>query len=103
MIIYSRTTAPATFPVTLEDAKIHLKIDGTDEDTYITALIKVATSVCEAYAGLSFISQTRVIKLDAFRCRDLILPYGPVVSITSVAYVDADDAENVVRVIDSSQ
>ncbi len=30
--------------------------------------------------------------MDRFNCKDVILPYGPVQSITSLAYVDEDDA-----------
>ena len=95
MIIYSRGEA-ATYPITVDEAKIHLRVDGTDEDTYIASLIKVATSLCEAYAGLSFITRTRTIKVDSFYGKDLILPYGPVTAITSIEYVDSDDASQTI-------
>jgi uncharacterized phiE125 gp8 family phage protein len=93
MILYSRVSvAPASEPITLEEAKAFLRVDGTDEDALITSLISVARSVCETYAGLSFAAQTRVVKLDRFPCsdKDIILPYGPVTAVTSVAYSDED-------------
>lgn len=92
MIVYSKViTQPATEPVTLTEAKAHLRVDGTDDDTYITTLIKVARQLCEAYSGLSFITQEREIKLDRFPCgRTIELPQGPVQSIDDFVYLDAD-------------
>ena len=95
MIIYSRGAAD-TYPVTKEEAKIHLRVDGTTEDTYIESLIKVATTLCEAYAGLSFMERERTIKIDSFYGKDLILPYGPVTTLDSIEYIDDDDAPQVV-------
>lgn len=40
-----------TEPVTLSQAKAHLRIDSTDDDTYVTTLISVARSACENYLG----------------------------------------------------
>lgn len=91
MIIYSKVTgAPASEPVTLDEAKAWCKVDGTDEDAIFTRLIKVARIMCESYAGLSFITQTRVVKLDRFNCRDVILPYGPVTAVTAFVYKDGN-------------
>lgn len=97
MIIYSKVTeAPASEPVTVDEAKAWCKVDGTDEDAIFTRLIKVSRIMCESYAGLSFITQTRVVKLDRFTCRDVILPYGPVTAVTEFAYKDGNgDAQTV--------
>lgn len=97
MIIYSRVTeAPETEPVTPAEAKAWCKVDGSDEDDIFTRLIKVARMMCESYAGLSFVTQTRVVKLDRFNCRDVILPYGPVTEVTEFKYKDSDGAEQTV-------
>lgn len=96
MIIYSRVTEnPESEPVTLEEVKAHLRIDGSDEDSYLTSLIVVARTICEAYAGLSFVTQTRVVKLDKL-CGDVILPYGPVQSISGFIYLDGDGDEQTI-------
>lgn len=92
MIIYSNATLPATLVVSLDEVKAWLKIDGTDEDTLLTSLIASATAECEAYSGLSFITRSRVVKISSFSGKDVILPYGPVTALTSIAYADPDDA-----------
>ena len=102
MIIYSNATLPGTYPVTLTEVKAWLKIDGTDEDTLLTSLIASATAECESYSGLSFITRTRTVKLSSFNGRDLILPYGPVTTLTSIAYTDEDDDAATVDAADYS-
>lgn len=112
MVIYSKVTeAPNSEPVTLAEARKHLNIDEdyTDDDAYITALIKVARGLCETYSGRSFLTQVRQIKLDSFPCYSsilnnnyffrkkrydgIIVPYGPVQSIDFIKYVDVDGVE----------
>ena len=93
MIVYSKVIVqPLAEPVTVAEAKQHLRVDGTDEDTYIEMLIKVARQMCEVYSGLSFLTQQREIKLDRFPCGNISLPYGPVQSIDDFVYFDGDDS-----------
>lgn len=98
MIIYSRvTTLPDSEPISLDEAKGYLKVDGTSDDTYITSLITTSRRMCEAYTGLSFVTQERQIKLDRFpvsdrsRGNEITIPYGPVQSIDSVKYLNTDN------------
>lgn len=107
MIKYSKVIyEPQAEPVTLDEAKTHLRVTDSNDDAYITTLIKVARRMCERYAGVSFITQTRVVKLDHFpTCltSEIELPYGPVISISGsdtagtpnalgISYVDEDGA-----------
>lgn len=98
MIIYSRIiTPPASEPVTVDEAKAHLRVDGTYDDTYITMLIKVARQLCESYSGLSFITQEREINLDSFPCGEIQIPNGPVKSVDDFVYINSDgDATDLV-------
>jgi len=95
MIHYSKVISPNYHdPVWLSEAKDHLNIesDDTSKDNLITQKIVTASAMCEKYAGLSFMTQTRRVTLDYF-CGDIILPYGPVQSVTDFIYLDGDDAE----------
>jgi len=102
MITYSKVIElPDSEPVTLEEAKTHLEVQGTSKDDYITALITTARKACETYAGLSFITQKRRVVLDRFpgcgyfsqSAKEIILPYGPVQSIESFTYTTSDKTE----------
>lgn len=90
-MILTRTVAPATDPVTLDEAKGHLGVTITDDDSRITSLIKAATEWAESFTWRSLVTQTWTAKLDDFPLQDFIeLPKAPIQSITSVAYVDGD-------------
>jgi uncharacterized phiE125 gp8 family phage protein len=94
MIHYSKViTGPTELPVTIEEIRAQLNIDGTDQDDFLIQKATAATGMCERYAGLSFVTQTRRVTLSTFTCKDVILPYGPVQAITSFTYVDADDVQ----------
>lgn len=91
MIIYSRVIdQPASEPVTLSEAKVHLEYTGTAKDSFINSLIKTARQICENYSGLSFITQQRVIKLDIFPLgsKPIEIPFGPVQTIDSFEYLN---------------
>lgn len=91
MIIYSRVIdQPATEPVTLSETKVHLEYQGTAKDAFIESLIKTARQMCEAYAGLSFVTQQRIVKLDRFPLGSdpILIPYGPVQTIDSLEYLN---------------
>lgn len=92
-IIYSKISSePAAEPVTLAEAKTHLRVDNDDENSLITILIQAAMELVEQRTGRSLITQTRVAKLDYFPCGDtILLPNGPVASVTSITYYDEDE------------
>lgn len=100
MKTYRVVTPPTSEPVTLEEAKTHLRVDDTTDDTYITALITAARQMCETYTGLSFMTQTREVVLDDFPSYgcDIQLAYGPFQSVTSVKYNDGDSVEQTLTV-----
>jgi uncharacterized phiE125 gp8 family phage protein len=90
-------TAPAIEPITLEQAKLHLRESGTDQDAQIFMLIKTAREWCEHYTGRAFITQTWDFYLEEFPCytvknpdQEIRLPKAPLQSITSLKYYDTD-------------
>lgn len=87
------TTPPAVEPITLTEAKTHLRVSGTDDDDRITALIAAAREEAETITGRAFITQTWRLTLDRFPLAGpIVLPRPPLQSITSLAYVDSDGA-----------
>jgi len=92
---YSIATAPTAEPVTLADAKAHLRIvagDTSEDAAIITPLITAAREYCENITGRALAPQT--IEAYPERLDDIIvLPRPPVVSVTSVKYTDADGTE----------
>lgn len=83
------TTPPTEYPVTLTEAKAQCRVDGSAEDTYITGLIAAATDYVEQYTSHSIMEQTLQLSMDAFT-DTIMLRRGPVQSVTSVEYYDAN-------------
>lgn len=92
----TRTTEPATEPVTLAEAKEHLRIvDFTDDDVYITALIAAARRTVEDMTGRTLIDTVFTQATRSWQaCVDLYR--GGATSIVSVKYDDTDNAEQTV-------
>ena len=51
-------TPPAAEPITLADAKAHLRVDYADDDALITALIAVTREQAESITGLALLTRT---------------------------------------------
>lgn len=88
MAFVSLITAPSTTPISLATAKLHLKVDFDDDDTLISNLIDTATEWCQSRIGQQFITATRRLYLDGFPCREIVLPYPPAATVTSITYID---------------
>jgi uncharacterized phiE125 gp8 family phage protein len=89
-------TPPAEMPISLAEAKAHLRIDYDDENTLITRLIEAAVSHLDGISGVlgrCLITQSWRQDYDGFPDdRRMILPLRPVSAITSVMYYDAANA-----------
>lgn len=74
-----QTTAPGTEPVTLAEAKLHLRVDAdlTADDTLITLLIGAARRYAEMYCNRSLITQRWRLVIDSFPGPSMIgVPFG---------------------------
>jgi uncharacterized phiE125 gp8 family phage protein len=89
-------TPPAAEPLSTAEAKLHLRVDHTSDDTLISALIVAAREHVENYLVGSLVEQTRAVYLSAWPYAPFRLPCGPVQSIDSVKYTDSDGAEHTV-------
>ena len=88
-------TAPTLTPVSLAEAKTHLRIDSsfTADDDYITTLINVATSAAENYTNLAIMEQSWYLDIDDFPDYfNLLKGTLRVLTINSITYSDADNA-----------
>ena len=81
-------TAPAVEPITLAEAKLHLRVDAATEDAMITDMIFAARQAAEGELNRALITQTWERVLDAFPASYLPLGMPPVVSVQSVTYID---------------
>lgn len=85
------TSPPATEPVLLAEAKAYVQVTAAADDILIDGLIETMCRRVEEEIGRSLITQTRTVTLDAHQVRPgLVLPRGPVQSITSFETYGAD-------------
>jgi len=79
------TAAPAVEPVTVDEAKAHLRIDHGDEDVLLGSLIATSRLHIEAALDLALITQSWSWRLDAWPDTTVVpLPMRPVQSIEAV-------------------
>jgi uncharacterized phiE125 gp8 family phage protein len=100
-------TAPAFVdePITIEDAWHHLRIDTfpNDDSPPVTVSgddywlenigIPAARNWAEGYVGKALATQTLELVGTSFPSSYFELPFGPVQSVESIIYIDADDVE----------
>ena len=80
-------TAPEVEPVSLTDAKLHLRVDVSDDDDLITALVQATREQAEAFTRRALITQTWELVLDAFPSSSTIaVPLPPLQSVSSIKY-----------------
>ena len=86
-------TGPVVEPVSLEEAKLHLRVDLSDDDYLIDSLLRTAREYAEDVSGRAFCSQTWELVADAWPGDRFVLPRPPLVSVTSIKYTDEDGTE----------
>jgi uncharacterized phiE125 gp8 family phage protein len=85
--------APLTEPLTLAQAKAHLRIGEDAEDETIVALISAARAHIEQAFSLALIAQSWTMVLDRWpRVPEITLPLWPVISIDKVKVVGEEGA-----------
>ena len=91
-------TAPTVEPVTLEETRLHCKVDGAADNALITSLIIAARQQAEKETHRAFITQTWQLFYDAAP-HVIELPYPPLQSVVSIKVIDDEGVE---AVVDSS-
>ncbi|UEM08069.1 head-tail connector protein (plasmid) [Skermanella rosea] len=106
-------TPPAVEPVTLEEAKLFLRLDGDDEDLMIQEMIVACREMAEQHTRRAFIARTLRQTLDRWPSQEerrnqwwdgvregpialltgdyapIVLSYPPLIAVTSVTTYDA--------------
>jgi uncharacterized phiE125 gp8 family phage protein len=83
-------------PVTLTDIKAALRVNGDTDDAMLTGHIRSAREFIERRIQSKIGTQTWDFVIDAFPAHEIKLPFGPVQSITSIKYDDAEGIETTV-------
>jgi len=88
-------TAPTVEPITLDEAKLHLKVDSADDNALISALITTARQLAERETKRAFITQTWQMYLDVAPV-EIDIPKPPLQSLVAITVIDEEDNETVV-------
>jgi uncharacterized phiE125 gp8 family phage protein len=85
-------TPPTSEPVSLAEARAHLRETGTEEDGLIAGYLLAAREFAETHTGRALMAQTWDQTEDALG-DGIRLRKTPVALVTSVQYLDADGVE----------
>ena len=81
-------TPPAEEPVSLIEAKLHLRVEFDEDDTLIASLISAARQAAETLTGRQFTTARWKLVLDGFPRGAIALAKCPVQSVVAVNYQD---------------
>ena len=86
-------TAPVCLPVSLAEAKKHLRVTFDEDDALIRRMISSAVLYCEQYTVRKFITQTWKQYFDVWPTQ--IIPFfGDLQSVTHIKYTDTDATQS---------
>ena len=87
-------TADYTGMITETDYQEYLRFDGTDQDAILPTLVNSAIRQAEAYCNATFGLKTYEALFEMDDCKHtLYLPFAPILSVESAAYVALDGTE----------
>lgn len=91
---YTQTVAPTSEPVSLAEAKAHLRVEHDADNLLISGLIAAARETVEAETGRQLVTATWTLKLDEFPTdeEEIVIRHPPLSSVSSITYLDADGA-----------
>jgi uncharacterized phiE125 gp8 family phage protein len=89
--MYQVTVEPAEEPVSLTEAKAHLRVTHSDDDDRIEVMIEAARQMAEVFLNRAIVTQTIAAVFDRFRS-EMKLPFGGCTSVTGITYLDSAGA-----------
>jgi uncharacterized phiE125 gp8 family phage protein len=87
-----KVTAPATDPVSIDDAKRQSNVFHDDDNALLAGFGAAARDHVEKYCNILLGTQTVEVRCDGF-CDMARLPLAPLQSVTSIIYIDAAGVE----------
>ena len=88
---YTLTTPPTAEPLTLAEARAHLRLDQNDEDALLLSLIRTAREHLERETGLCLIAQSWRLYLDCWPQDGIIrIARSPVQAIQNIRVHDGE-------------
>ena len=81
-------TPPLEEPITLAEAKEHLRVLSLDEDALIGSLITAARQWCEGFQNTIYLTQTWLLTFDEWPTFPIELSKSPLQSVTKIEYID---------------
>lgn len=84
-------SGPSAEPVSLAEVKAQARIDGGDEDAFLTALIVAARQWIEQYCGRALLPQNWRLWMDAWPEGAVTLPKPPLRAVSEVRLYQDDD------------
>lgn len=88
------TSSPAEEPLTLGEARLHLRLDHDADDTLVAGLIVAAREHAEAFCRRPFVTRNYTATFSRFprRGEPLYLPVPGVLAVSTVTYADTTNA-----------
>lgn len=99
-MVWKVTTPPGNEPITLDEAKSHLRVDSDERDDDIVGLIYAARQFAELTCNRALLTQIWLVTLPRFGCGAVPLPGGNVTEVNSVQYYDSN---NVLQTLSTSK
>src|SRR5262245_28437849 len=100
MPAYTLITPPPVEPISLAEAKAHLRFDADDEDSTIEIYIRAAREYLEGpygFLGRALVTQSWRLTIDEFPDNEIQILLPPLQSVTNIYYDDPEGNEQTVN------
>jgi uncharacterized phiE125 gp8 family phage protein len=102
----SVVTPPPVLPISLQEAKDHLRVDTDDDDALIEALLSAAVGYFDGPEGIlnrALITQTLELTLPEFPCGPIVLPCPELILVRSITYATLGSPDRTPLAVSSYQ
>jgi len=89
------TSQPTLLQLTVEEVKIYLRVDNSNDDGLIENLIAVACKLCEQATGLSLINRECSLYMDSWESEILSLPSAPIASVNAIKVYSSETVSTI--------